>query len=234
MSLSQAISADMVARIIAGNESGHSNKAIASMVGCSRPTVAKTLRSHGLVSPRRTPQALEYLTQDSAKCSECFEVQPISAFSILVNGAIPYRRSYCNRCLNRRNCLTLNGDMTRFLRLRLQQVKNRASGKGLLFQIDLPWTLTRLEKQGGLCFYTDAPLEIAAGIGRGKGDRDKSLSFDRVKNEDGYLPGNVVLAATRINHMKSNATMDEMAKWMPEWHKRATKFLEEEKHVTTH
>ena len=42
------------------------------------------------------------------------------------------------------------------------------------------------------------------------GDRQSVPSLDRIDNNKGYVPGNVVVISWRANWLKSNATMDEL------------------------
>jgi hypothetical protein len=67
--------------------------------------------------------------------------------------------------------------------------------------------------QGSTCFYTGNPVLFTQ-------DKQLSLSIDRVDQSKGYVEGNVVITNSRINRVKLDASLQEMAEWMPGWFRR--------------
>jgi hypothetical protein len=61
----------------------------------------------------------------------------------------------------------------------------------------------------------------------GAGRDPVGVSIDRADTSLGYVPGNVVLCCARVNSIKSDATLAEMAQWMPGWHERIVNGLPE-------
>jgi len=53
-------------------------------------------------------------------------------------------------------------------------------------------------------------LESGLGQGRPKWDRDRSPSLDRIDNDRGYTPDNVIVVSHKANRLKSNATVDDL------------------------
>ena len=54
-------------------------------------------------------------------------------------------------------------------------------------------------------------IELKSGIGKGgRVDKDFSPSLDRIDNQLGYVPGNVVVVSWRANRLKSDGTLDEL------------------------
>jgi hypothetical protein len=44
----------------------------------------------------------------------------------------------------------------------------------------------------------------------GRGLHDNSPTLDRIVNERGYVPGNVLVVSFKVNRMKQNATVEEL------------------------
>lgn len=112
------------------------------------------------------------------------------------------------------NRLTENVDA--FLRDRTRRVEVRARKLHILCDLTFEHVRSLFDIQRGCCFYTGVELVLEAGRGR----HPHALSFDRVDPAQGYLQGNVVLAANRINSIKQDVTLEEMEEWMPKWAER--------------
>lgn len=54
-------------------------------------------------------------------------------------------------------------------------------------------------------------IKLARNFGE-PGPADHSPSVDRILPELGYIPGNIVVISNRANRIKSNATVEELAK----------------------
>ena len=99
----------------------------------------------------------------------------------------------------------------------LQNAAERSRKLGLKFSI----TAADLEPRPTHCPILGIPLHYAvAGGGRVKrGDPrfDGMASIDRIKNEHGYIPGNVAIISWRANRIKNSGTAAEhraIAAWM--------------------
>lgn len=77
---------------------------------------------------------------------------------------------------------------------RCASARKRESAK-LGFDITPEFLKDLYDRQGGKCYYTGWKLS-------NRGNKETSLSIDRLDNKRGYLKGNVVLACTRVNLMK--------------------------------
>lgn len=84
------------------------------------------------------------------------------------------------------------------LRYRWISAKNRAIKSGLAFTITYEQIEGLWADQGGLCYYTGAPMSLL------KGEAGTTVSVDRRDNELGYTPENTVLCSKLVNVMKSN------------------------------
>ena len=52
-------------------------------------------------------------------------------------------------------------------------------------------------------------IPLVRALGRG-GPSDNSPTLDRVRPEEGYVPGNVIVISLRANRIKSDATVQEL------------------------
>lgn len=84
----------------------------------------------------------------------------------------------------------------------LLRTRNRAKRKGLEFNI----TLDDLGDIPEVCPLLGIPLKVNTGSGL----HPDSPSVDRIIPEKGYIKGNVRIISTRANHLKSNATVEEL------------------------
>lgn len=90
--------------------------------------------------------------------------------------------------------------------------KSRAAAR------EVPFDLTPsdiLDVATVLCPITQRPLDYSAGKGRGR-HRAESPALDRLRPEQGYVPGNVAVISNRMNRIKSSATPEELValgKW---------------------
>lgn len=91
--------------------------------------------------------------------------------------------------------------MREVIRKGLTNYKNRAIKKGLGFNLTHNYLVELFFQQKGRCYYTGTAFEI-----RGPG----ALSLDRVNNNKGYIPGNVVWCRVAVNAMKSSLTYKEV------------------------
>jgi hypothetical protein len=200
---------------------GLSNRLIADKINVPHWRVGRRIREIGLV-PNGRIRGVRIVDGDSQQCSSCGEWRPITSYPIGRSGPDSYRLTFCFPCKSTRANRRRNSGPRAYLTDRCSAARTRARNLGTDFNLTADHLVSTYDRQDGKCFYTDVPLVIA--VGNGQRDRD-AISIDRVDNGVGYLKGNVVLVSTRTNTMKSDATLDEMAIWMPEWHRRAVEFL---------
>lgn len=202
---------------------GLTNRRIAEELGVHHRTVAYHLKKLDLEPNGSGPKKIEMVDESHARCSKCGAIKDIGEFLLnRRNAKSPYRLSYCNDCLRKQRDTRLDTSIEIYMRDRLNRVRLRSAKLGILCDLDLEYLLARYETQQGLCFYTDTKMEWKRG-----GIRPNSMSFDKVIPSFGYTKGNVVLCTNRINTVKSDLTLDEMAAWMPGWYERIRSHLKE-------
>lgn len=71
----------------------------------------------------------------------------------------------------------------------------------------LPFTITRDD----ILIPSHCPiLGLPLFPGKGRGGGDNSPSLDRIRNELGYVRGNVIVTSLRANRLKSDASIEEL------------------------
>lgn len=90
------------------------------------------------------------------------------------------------------------------VKYRLGTVKTRAKAKGILFNLT-PEDI-HVPKR---CPILGLKLNFPVG---GEGNSDHNWEIDRIKPDQGYVPGNVVVICRRANRIKNDATLDELKK----------------------
>ena len=83
----------------------------------------------------------------------------------------------------------------------LQLAKARARKRGLLFS---------LKREHVVIPEVCPVLGIKIVVGGGTGFQDASPTLDRIRNADGYVPGNIVVVSWRANRIKCDATPQEL------------------------
>lgn len=106
-----------------------------------------------------------------------------------------HKEAYLSRCLDYRK---LNPEKEL-----LKLAKHRAKSKGLPFNLEVQDILIP-----EFCPISGVKLESGVGKGRHRGDSIPSL--DRFIPEKGYVKGNVWVISWRANHLKNNATLEEL------------------------
>ena len=202
---------------------GLTNRQIANKINVNHGTIAYYLQSLSLISnwDKRYPP-IDQIDEDNARCSKCKEIKPLNQFLYGRKGQkYEYRFAYCTVCRKKQIYLNLNSDIRKFLLDRWHKLRLRAKKLDIIFSINKDDFIEIYFKQQGKCFYTDD--ELVWGVGNGKNYK-YALSVDKIIPEKGYIKGNVVFCANRVNSAKSNFSLEEINQWMPLWHKRIVNF----------
>jgi predicted transcriptional regulator len=186
---------------------GQSCLAISKQVGFSDANVGIFLRKNHL--PLYRFIKLEIIDEIHAKCSRCRQIKELLNWPM--NGKSSYY-SYCRECFNTR---TNKYKQRNPFKIRFYHIRKRCYKEHIPFDLTPECLMELWEKQIGLCFYTDRPMnrDIQA-------NDPTAMSVDRIDSTGGYMKGNIVLCQRRINSMKNDATIEEMKLWMPEWYRR--------------
>lgn len=91
----------------------------------------------------------------------------------------------------------------------ISYIKTRASNRGLEFSLS-PKDLFPFPKH---CPMLGIPLVY---LGSNK-NRNNAASIDRIDNSKGYIPGNVHIISWRANHIKNDATVEELRAILSYW-----------------
>lgn len=91
----------------------------------------------------------------------------------------------------------------------IRNAKRRARDKGLDFDLCVSTIESIIRRQEHKCFYTRTHLHVECG-----GARATQISLDRVDNDRGYTPGNIVVAALAANRARNDATVDQFMEFM--------------------
>ena len=85
----------------------------------------------------------------------------------------------------------------------------------------IPFNLTQQDLvMPEFCPVLGTPLTRHKSHGKG-GMKDNSPSIDRLDNNLGYEPGNIVVVSMRVNRIKSNATVEEL-RLIADWYHELT------------
>lgn len=206
------------------NNKGFSNREIGRILELHHTTIARYLESFGLSSNyNSTPTELQKISKGKACCTKCNLVKSLSEFQKgRVGTNREYTFSYCNSCRKKQTYHNLNRDDVRpFLLDRLNRLKRRCKKEGILCTLTDEEFIGQFQKQKGLCFYTDAVLICEVGS---KLHRD-SFSIDKLIPEKGYTKENTVFTTHRINTCKSDLSLDEIKRWMPDWYSKISSYI---------
>lgn len=147
-------------------------------------------------------------------CKDCGQNLPLSAFDIHYNTNEKSLRSNCRKCRYQRYKtsflfkdtllldLSSNEQKFRLAKKLLSSTKHWAKKRKLEFNL----TLDDFLNIPTHCPVTGEPFILFSS------DRSKSLSVDRINNSKGYIRGNILFVSYRVNHLKSDASIDELAR----------------------
>ena len=206
------------------NKEGIHNLRISEILGIDRKFVGRRVTALGLRSRRSKRTNIIDVGNGMVECTKCGRHLPREdlPWGRVTNS--PYQLSYCRSCLTQSMVNNVKSSTPKYLNHRMRALRHRCKNNGTPFDLPPGYLYDLYQQQDGKCFYTDIPLEIYFGTKK-SGARDDSLSVDKIIPESGYIVGNVVLCASRINTMKLNCSLEEMARWMPEWHRRIVEYL---------
>jgi hypothetical protein len=198
-----------------------SNREIAMRVGCHHNTVARYLKLAGLEPNIRHGVPPERVDETHSRCWKCGDIQPDDQFPFVRNRVDGRRLSFCRQCrkVQSREAIAASPQayfFDREARMRRGEHGARRSRSDIVYSLPDGYLIALWHWQRAKCFYTDRPMVIVLG----KGLQPQSPSVDRVDPTCGYMVGNVVLCLNRVNSIKQNVTLAEMAEWMPGWHER--------------
>ena len=137
------------------------------------------------------------------RCQRCEKDKPRGMFSYLVKGDVSSgKKSYCKACgaAEKETARRNRGWKDDAARVLFNGSKQRAKRSGM------EHTIT----------YDDIHIPDACpvlGIPLHREDRDTWMnapSLDRIENDKGYIPGNVIVVSRRANLLKKDATVDEL------------------------
>lgn len=197
---------------------------IAIELKLTRDTIRK-IRKYLKLPPNRPARSkIEKIDNDNAICSRCKKITPILEFQFGRKGSEKwYRFSYCNECRRKQLNKNSNKNIKSFLKSRYHQSKTRCRKLKIKFELTFDYFFNLYIHQNGNCFYTDVKMDVCT---HGKGKSRYSLSIDKIIPEKGYIEGNVVFCTNKMNTVKSDLTLEEIKRWMPEWYDRIMTWFE--------
>ena len=202
---------------------GLGNREIARRLDVPHWFIGKELRRMGLTTSRAAAKAARRIDDEHSECSKCGQAVRNEDFPFVTNRLDGRRLSYCRSCRKLQSRAAVGASPESYWRDKQHRVRRNQKGR----EFDLPddYLLEQWGRQEGRCFYSDIKLSTAYTEGRGP----QSPSVDRVDQSRGYVVGNVVICADRINSIKRDMTLEEMEAWTPEWHRRAIAHLTQTK-----
>lgn len=204
---------------------GANHTVIAQRIGSNRKAISKYLVGQGLRSTYVRAKIVD-LGDGLVQCTKCDRTLPREELPWGRVTRDPYQLSYCRQCLTAASVANTRKSVPQYLKHRQRAIKTRCVEKGVPFTLPGGYLADLYEQQQGRCFYTDEPMQVYFGTQR-SGSRRDSLSVDRIVPERGYVVGNVVLCIERVNRVKNDCSLDEMAQWMPGWHARVIALWDE-------
>jgi hypothetical protein len=205
--------------VLSGHSRGLGNREIAQEFNLHHKTVHDHLIALGLTTnnPRGAPP--ERIDDEYALCSTCKKATRWEDFALVKSYADGRRLSKCRSCRKAYASSRLS-DIAVFLKNKAGRAKVRSRRIGVPCDLTGKWLLSTYYDQGGLCFYTDVAMSY------GEGRQSNNVSLDRISPKRGYTKDNVVLSSNRINTIKQDVTLEELALWMPLWYARVQKHYE--------
>lgn len=203
---------------------GLTNRSIANALGVAPNVIARRLGELGLKTNGRV-RMKRIINGDQAQCTRCSEWFPADSFPKGRSGrSDEYFLSFCWACKRKVDVARRNKNIHEYLNEVHRRMKARAKKKSHPVTIDREYLYRLYDLQEGRCALTDVGLVCRHG--EGHVNRPANLSVDRIRSDQGYIPGNVILITHRVNTIKSDITLDEMREWMPGWYARLVPLME--------
>jgi phage FluMu protein Com len=125
------------------------------------------------------------------QCKVCGKILPLSMFSVNGNG---YYERDCKKCKALRGKkLYQSGKASgseKYWGVRLRTMRKNAELRGLSFALTIEDIKTHQDRQKNRCWYTGKPM--------------KCPSVDRIDNDRGYSPDNIIMCENSINIFRGN------------------------------
>ena len=152
-------------------------------------------------------------------CRRCAEPKADDSFPPRTRGAKTYLENICKACGAARQAQRYSASPATQARRRatcaanrakypakamIAGARKRAAKRGLAFTI----TEADLNPLPATCPVLGVTLNYDARIGQ----TDFAASLDRIRNAEGYEPGNILIVSHRANRIKSDATPEELAR----------------------
>ena len=204
------------------NAEGFAHFQIGEKLGVDRKAVASYLQKQGLKSPYISSNIIDR-GNGMVECTKCGRELPREELPWGRVTKHPYQLSYCRACTTAAVVANTRKSVPQYLKHRQRALKSRSREAGIAFDLPGAYLAELYEQQQGKCFYTDEEMKVYFGTKKSGARRD-SLSIDKIIPERGYVKGNVVLCIMRANRVKFDCTLEEVARWMPEWHRRIVEF----------
>lgn len=206
------ISPETRTRILPLHAEGLNDQDIANKLDIGKSTVSGFLIGKRIVNRKPKQQKNK---AGLIICSICGEPKTSGEVSSpRFNGKTISKPSFCKECQREKTAKRF-ADLATYLRKRTNDLSARVRKLEIPFALTFEEVLGLYKKQDGKCFYTDEPMGLF-----GEKSLRRSLSFDRVVPESGYVFGNVVLCTYKANAVKQNLTLDELKAWLPGWYGR--------------
>jgi hypothetical protein len=193
------------------HNAGLSTYSIALKLGITRSAVGYRLKTLGLKAHRDvTP--IKFITKDTAKCKECGEVLPLTAFYKKGKSYL----AFCSVCYGKRIKMHVNSNLDSFLKYAYNGSKSRAKKHKTPFKLTFKIYKEQYISQLGKCFYTDHIMDITLGNGINK----YKMSIDKILPTKGYVKGNFVFCTVFANTTKGDMTLEEVKYYLPTFYKK--------------
>jgi hypothetical protein len=175
-------------RLIELHSQGFSIPKMAMQLGVSQQPVRDRMKKLGLKANwnRGGVTRYEKVGSDAFRCSACRKVKPLRQR----NG------TKCHKCTSEKTVSTKKGA----LRYRYIMKKSVAQRKGIPFNLKLEDFERLYEEQAGKDGYTGQQMAFDFGQGRS----GATVTLDRIDNEKGYTPFNVMFCRLATNSKKGN------------------------------
>lgn len=144
--------------------------------------------------------ALPFSPYHSRTCTCCKATKPLRDFY----DTATKKRGQCKQCMNRAAYDRVLASPEQYKARLLYGTRSRARRQGRECSITVDdFSIP------AVCPVLGIPLKAGGNMGR---KAPNSPSLDRIDNSKGYVKGNVVVVSLRANMLKSDATLDELAK----------------------